>query len=258
MVVATAPVRRVAPPHVAPPPHSWSTPFAAPSEELVKFAAWPSCNDPQYAAAVGVAARQRLCLTDGGRLKPLPWRSSDPEADLFDGDTLQKKLGQKMTMSTSKERTMTFDNFVARQSLRDEAMAGASAGWLAQNPGGQMLNLVGVSHAKFGLGVQARTARMLGSPRAVASVLLNPTPINTFGGAEINNLRPCDRAAVPNEACVLNDIEVQNYVLQVPFAAASSEVARRRTDRDEAAAAMQARKGSSVLAVSDFMLFSPT
>ena len=148
--------------------------------------------------------------------------------------TLQTKLGQKMTMSTSAARSMSWPNYVARQSLRDEAMAGASAGWLAQNPGGQMLNLVGVSHAKFGLGVQARTARMLGSPRAVASVLLNPTPINTFGGAEINNLRPCDRTAVPNEACVLNDIEVQNYVLQLPIT------------------------GGSVLPLSNYFIFSPS
>ena len=110
-MVATAPVRRVAPPHVAPPPHSWSTPFAAPSEELVKFAAWPSCNDPQYAAAVGVAARQRLCLTDGGRLKPLPWRSSDPEADLFDGDTLQNKLGRALAAVEAIDRKEFFEAF---------------------------------------------------------------------------------------------------------------------------------------------------
>ena len=112
MVAVTAPVRRVAPPHVAPPPHSWSTPFAAPSEfELVKFAAWPSCNDPQYAAAVGVAARQRLCLTDGGRLKPLPWRSSNPEADLFDGDTLQNKLGRALAAVEAIDRKEFFEAF---------------------------------------------------------------------------------------------------------------------------------------------------
>ena len=97
-----------------------------------------------------------------------------------------------------------------------------------------MLNLVGVSHAKFDRGVQARTARMLGSSRAVASVLLNPTPINSFGGAEINNLRPCDGAAVPNEACVLNDIEVQNYVMQLPIT------------------------GGSVLPLSNYFIFSPS
>ena len=110
------------------------------------------------------------------------------------------KLGQKMTMSTSAARQMSWSNYVARQSLRDEAMAGASAGWLAQNPGGQMLNLWASSHAKFGYTGSRRARRMVafGSSHAVASVLLNPTPINTFGG-EINNLRPCDRAAVPNE-----------------------------------------------------------
>ena len=38
--------------------------------------------------------------------------------------TLQTKLGQKMTMSTSSARSMSWSNYVARQSLRDEAMAG--------------------------------------------------------------------------------------------------------------------------------------
>ena len=40
--------------------------------------------------------------------------------------TLQTKLGQKMTMSTLAARSMSWSNYVARQSLRDEAMAGLS------------------------------------------------------------------------------------------------------------------------------------
>ena len=90
----------------------------------------------------------------------------------------------------------------------------------------------------------------------VSSVLLNPTPANTF--VDPLGLRLCDRTAVPHEACLRNDIEVQNYVLQLPYA---SEGARARmdlkSDREEAAAAMQARRSSSVLALSDFMIFSP-
>ena len=44
----------------------------------------------------------------------------------------------------------------------------------------------------------------------------------------------CDGAAVPNEACVLNDIEVQNYVLQLPIT------------------------GGSVLPLSNYVIFSPS
>ena len=76
------------------------------------------------------------------------------------------------------------------------------------------------------------------------------------------SLRRCDRTAVANEACVLNDIELQNYVLQLPFAsdvrsALTGDRRRAEADQREAAAAMQARKGSSVLALSDFLMFSP-
>ena len=110
---------------------------------------------------------------------------------------------------------MSFSNFLARQCLRDEAMASASAAWCTRNPGGLLLGLVGVNHAKFACGVQARTARMLpGGSDSVASVILNPTPFNSYNNAL--NLRACDRRAVANEACLRNDVEVQNYVLQVP------------------------------------------
>ena len=57
--------------------------------------------------------------------------------------------------------------------------------------------------------------------------------------------------AVANEACLRNDIEVQNYVLQVPYAPVP-------VDGDEAVSSMQARSGRSVLAFSDYMIFSPT
>ena len=63
-----------------------------------------------------------------------------------------------------------------------------------------------------------------------------------------------------------NDIEVQNYVLQVPYARdtptspsslAASGKASARTDQDEATEVMQAKKGSSVLSLSDYLIFSP-
>ena len=171
---------------------------------------------------------------------------------------LLKKVGQKMTMSTNEETEMSFSNFVARQVLRDEAMASASAKWLTQNPNGLLLGLVGVNHVKFSCGVPARTARMLpGGLDVVTSVLLNPTPANTF--TDPLSLRICDRTVVANEACVRNDIEVQNYVLQIPYVeATNSDRVRRQMDEADAASVKQAKLGSSVLTLSDYMIFSPT
>ena len=175
---------------------------------------------------------------------------------------MQKRLGQKMTASTSVQRSMTFENFVARQSFRDESMASATAAWLQRNPGGLLFGLVGTNHAKFSLGVQARTARYLpGGLNTVASVLLNPTPFNSFDGP--SSLRACDRTAVPNEACLLNDIEVQNYVLQLRYAAAAAawrwgtRDSEGRARIDEAVSTRQAREGSSVLPLADYVMFSP-
>ena len=50
---------------------------------------------------------------------------------------MMSKLGRRMTVSTDAERSMSFDNFLARQTLRDEAMASASAAWLAGLSGHQ-------------------------------------------------------------------------------------------------------------------------
>lgn len=162
---------------------------------------------------------------------------------------LMHKLGRRMTVSTDAETDMPFSRFLARQSLRDEAMASASAAWLHQNPGGLLVGLVGLQHAKFACGVPARTARMLPEGLdGVASVLLNPTPANTF--EDPANLRLCDRSVVANEACLRNDIEVQNYVLQLRYASG------RGTPVDDAVSAAQATAGSTVLALSDFLWFS--
>ena len=181
--------------------------------------------------------------------------------------TLMQKVGQKMTMSTDVQRGMSFENFLARQALRDESMASASAAWLTEKPTGTLLGLVGVNHVKFACGVPGRTARMIpGGLDAVTSVLLNPTPASTF--VDPLDLRVCDRTLVANEACLLNDIEVQNYVLQLQYAASTGtsaaaagegrQPAPRGADQDEAASAMQARRGSSVLALADYVIFSPT
>ena len=172
---------------------------------------------------------------------------------------LMRKAGQKMTMSTDAQRDMSFDNFLARQSLRDEAMASRSAAWLTEHPDGQLLGLMGVNHVKFSCGVPARTARMLpGGRDVVTSVLLNPTPANTFLDGP-QSLRLCDGTAVANEACVLNPEmgEIQNYVLQVPYGGVPG-VPGGMAVRDEASsAARQAKRGSSVLALSDYIIFSP-
>ncbi len=168
--------------------------------------------------------------------------------------TLMQRVGAKMTASTDAARTMSFANFVDRQSLRDEAMASASCDWLRRNPRGMLVALVGTNHVKFARGVPARAARMLpGGPDAVASVMLNPTPANTF--ADPAELRLCDRTlAVANEACLRNDIERQNYVLQVPYAPSvhPGEAVPARQG-----AWQEARAGRSVLALSDYLIFSP-
>ena len=172
---------------------------------------------------------------------------------------LMQKSGMKMTSSTDLVRDMTFTNFLARQSLRDEAMASASIEWLDQHPSGLLLGLLGTNHVKFSCGVPARTARQLaGGLDVVTSVLLNPTPANTF--VDPLNLRVCDRTAVAHEACVRNDIEVQNYVLQVPYATARgmAGVEEQTEDQAEAVSAMQAKRRSSVLALSDYLIFSPS
>ncbi|EOD07675.1 hypothetical protein EMIHUDRAFT_218186 [Emiliania huxleyi CCMP1516] len=179
----------------------------------------------------------------GGALEPAKRRQYVPDGDGFErfGSTrafeeyvsytlrppftLMRRAGQRMTASTDDARTISFPNFLTRQSLRDEAMASASAAWLAEHPQGLLLGLVGVNHVKF-------------------------SPFN---------LRLCDRAAVANEACLRNDIEVQNYVLQVPFAQRGAMASRGVMGRDsveEARSAMQARRGSSVLALSDYLIFS--
>ena len=208
--------------------------------------------------------------------------------------TLMQKVGQKMTMSTDVQRGMSFENFLARQAFRDESMASASAAWLTEKPTGTLLGLVGVNHVKFACGVPGRTARMIpGGLDAVTSVLLNPTPASTF--VDPLDLRVCDRTLVANEACLLNDIEVQNYVMQLPFSAARGAPAgggggdgggggggggggagggagagasagaggrggraRSRVDQDDAVSAKQAKKGQDVLALSDYVIFSPT
>ena len=161
---------------------------------------------------------------------------------------LQKKLGEKMTKSGTPEKTITFSSFLARQMLRDEGMASASAAWLTQNPDGLLLGIVGTNHAKFGCGVAARLAQALpGGLDEVTSVLLNPTPFNTEA-----DLRRCDGTFVANEVCIRNDIEVQNYVLQLGYMK-SQNISYIEESRLE----MQVKKDSSVLALSDYVIFSP-
>jgi hypothetical protein len=90
----------------------------------------------------------------------------------------------------------------------------------------------------------------------VTSVLLNPTPATTF--IDPMNLRLCDRTPVANEACVRNDIEVQNYVLQVRFAPTQDVPGSEGGGPvGEATSAMQTKKGRAVLSLTDYMIFSP-
>lgn len=169
---------------------------------------------------------------------------------------LQKKLGL--------QTPDTYQYFLDRQALRDEAMASISAAWLEKNPHGLLVGLIGGNHIKFGCGVPARVARMLSSDRGlegVASVLINPTPFDTEA-----DLRRCDgaAAAVADETCLRNKIEVQNYVLQLGFAGSESRTlpnltkgSKRLDNLKEAEIIMQAKKGSSVLALSDYVILLP-
>ena len=57
---------------------------------------------------------------------------------------------------------MTFSNFLSARLLWDEAMGNGASSWLAANPGGLMVALLGNDHVKFGCGAAARCARSIG------------------------------------------------------------------------------------------------
>uniref|UniRef100_A0A7S4AFP3 Haem-binding uptake Tiki superfamily ChaN domain-containing protein n=2 Tax=Pseudo-nitzschia australis TaxID=44445 RepID=A0A7S4AFP3_9STRA len=188
---------------------------------------------------------------------------------------------------------VSFSNFVARQMLRDEGMASASARWLSANPDGLLVACLGINHVTFGCGVPGRVKRMLLSstpsssstapvgetqqdPSSVASVLINPEPLNTGTELEICNKDGTlamddhdeDESRIPlfahnnrkqhNQVCIENSVELQNYALQFEFVSpSSSSASQREAILEEAASAMQATRGKNVLGLSDYLIFSP-
>eukprot|EP00533_Pseudo-nitzschia_delicatissima_P016402 CAMPEP_0197282396 /NCGR_PEP_ID=MMETSP1432-20130617/24101_1 /TAXON_ID=44447 /ORGANISM="Pseudo-nitzschia delicatissima, Strain UNC1205" /LENGTH=116 /DNA_ID=CAMNT_0042749323 /DNA_START=15 /DNA_END=365 /DNA_ORIENTATION=+ len=110
--------------------------------------------------------------------------------------------------------------------------------------------------------------------RMVASVLINPDPLNT--GTELQICQgegrpPVDdddeaestvrsRIFVPNmsnQVCIENSVGVQNYALQVDYLSPSENLEEKRGAMKRATMAFQAKKGETVLGLSDYLIFSP-
>lgn len=204
------------------------------------------------------------------------------------------------------KNNVSFSNFVARQMLRDGGMASVATSWLSKNPKGILVGCIGINHATFGCGVPGRVENMLSDystasqsrqrgnnsknsninhnkhERMVASILINPEPLNT--GTELKicqteGRQPIDddddnddndssrsskvkQIFVPNtsnQVCIENSIELQNYALQLDYVPPTSggDIQQRRTAMNEAAAFRQAKQGETVLGLSDYLVFSP-
>jgi uncharacterized iron-regulated protein len=153
-------------------------------------------------------------------------------------------------LRTSTNEEMPFINFYSGQVLWDEAMASVAAKHLRTNPDSLLVGIVGTKHTQFGCGVPARTARQLpGGLQSVTSVLLNPKPADTVVGGQ--------------PGLVEQD---QNYVLQFNFCGDECPEGTKPEDvtmvqqamaqhKEEAAAVMQTRAGSSVLTLADYVIF---
>lgn len=170
---------------------------------------------------------------------------------------------------------MTFSNFLSARLLWDEAMGNGASSWLAANPGGLMVALLGNDHVKFGCGAAARCARSIGGVEPVRTVMINPRSGDTSRQTDFR--RP----------------ELPLTALQLPFAssrdrsgparsalgtrllakrrATPADAERLRTacaravvvsdacaaiDKRDAHSQAQARRGQSVLPLADFLWFS--
>ena len=185
-------------------------------------------------------------------------------------------------------RTTSFQNKLTN--LNNKGMASASISWLLENPTGLLVGCIGINHATFGCGVPGRVARTLSSSsripdecgkERVVSILINPEPLNT--GTELNTCnkngtlltdeededenvywrRPIFVPNKNNQVCIQNSVELQNYALQLEYVSLSSTNTtvptsqQRRQFMKEAASVMQATPGENVLALSDYLIFSP-
>ena len=176
--------------------------------------------------------------------------------------------------------TTSFKNFLANRVLWDEAMASVMETWLASKPGGLAVGVVGADHVKFGCGAANRLARRLpGAARVddVATVLLNPRPSDTrgdeTGGVERGGAPlprrggrvDYDSLAGSRDVARGGDglVNFAEYTLQLRFAPvpAVDDWVGNEVDRGkgpeliaDAAAAAQARPGSAVLPVADYLV----
>jgi uncharacterized iron-regulated protein len=210
-------------------------------------------------------------------------------------------LQQRTTLGKRTNNNISFSNFVARQMLRDGGMASVATRWLSKNPKGILVGCIGINHATFGCGVPGRVEKMLSTlsnykpptfqrgengnsnnnnnkqERMVASVLINPEPLNTGTELKIcqtegrppidddeddddstsNKVREIFVPNTSNQVCIENSVELQNYALQIDYVPSSSDIHQRRTAMNEAAAFLQAKRGEVVLGLSDYFVFSP-
>lgn len=162
--------------------------------------------------------------------------------------------------------SQTFRNFFSGRILWDESMASASAAWCNANPTGTLVGLVGSDHVKFGCGVPARTARQLpGGLDAVRSVMLNPKPSDTVSdpstGMLSDGTKALRRDPVNFGRGPDGRVNFDEYILQLRYAAVAGDggapiIGATPEDRERAAAVSQARPGSSVLPIADYLVFS--
>jgi len=168
--------------------------------------------------------------------------------------------GQKL------KEDISFRNFYSCRILWDEAMASASVEWCRANPEGLLIGLVGSDHVKFSCGVPARCARQLpGGLASVATVMLNPNPSDIV--SDPSNCHLSDSTHVlakdpPNFGRGRGGfVNFDPYVLQLLFAPATDGngpplIGAAPEDREKAAAMSQASAGSSVLKLSEYLIFS--
>ena len=220
---------------------------------------------------------------------------------------LQQRTALGNRANNKSKNNISFSNFVARQMLRDGGMASVATSWLSKNPNGVLVGCIGINHATFGCGVPGRVEKMLSDSstpsqsrqrgkngnlnhkpqkRMVASVLINPEPLNTGtelkicqieGRPPINDdddeddddndsttsssskVRQIFVPNTSNQVCIENSIELQNYALQLDYIPpnSSGDMQQRRTAMHQAAEFRQAKQGETVLGLSDYLVFSP-
>ncbi|KAL1520730.1 hypothetical protein AB1Y20_022298 [Prymnesium parvum] len=177
--------------------------------------------------------------------------------------TMHQRMGILRTTITGQQldQDMPFRNFFSGRILWDEAMGSAAAAWCKEHPAGLLVGLVGSDHVKFGCGVPARCARQLGALDAVASVMLNPRPSDTFSDPSTSTLSDGTVMSRRYTRDSNGGINFANYVLQLRFAPVAGDegppiIGSAPEDRARAASVMQTTAGSAVLPLADYLMFS--